>query len=139
MKKKTQNKVRLGVFILAGAALLMAGIFVIGSRQQMFTCTFHLSGVFKDVAGLRAGNNVRLSGINIGIVESVEIISDTSVKVDMSIEEAVRRFISSDATAGIGSDGLMGNKLVIISPRTQGRGEIQDNNYIATTNPVDMD
>ena len=73
MKKNTSNKIRLGIFVSLGIVVFILGIYFIGERQQLFRSTFRLSGVFKDVAGLQAGNNVRLSGINVGTVENISI------------------------------------------------------------------
>ncbi len=67
MKKDTSNKIRLGIFISLGIAVFIVGIYFIGERQQLFRSTFRVSGVFKDVAGLQAGSNVRFSGINVGL------------------------------------------------------------------------
>lgn len=139
MKKETGNKIKLGIFITAGIVLFMIGIYYIGAKQQLFNSTFRISGIFKDVSGLQVGNNVRFSGITVGTIENVEIINDTSVKVDMVIDENTRQFIKRDAKAIIGSDGLMGNKIMNITPGTPGQPEIQNNDYIATIKPVDMD
>ncbi len=139
MKKKLNHKVRLGVFISLGIAVFILAIYFIGEKQQLFRSTFRLNGEFKDVAGLQAGNNVRLSGINVGTVENVSIVSDTSVKVEILIDENTRKFIRKDAIASIGSEGLMGNKVLIINPGTGGKRIIENNDIIATTQPTDMD
>jgi len=139
MKKTISNKIRLGIFISAGIAVFITAIYFIGEKQQLFRSTFRLSGVFKDVAGLQAGNNVRLSGINIGTIENISIISDTSVRVEIIIDESTRKFIKKDAVASIGSEGLMGNKTLIISPGTGGKEGIENNDIIATSPPIDMD
>jgi len=139
MKKNISNKIKLGIFISLGLIVFVLTIYFIGERQQLFISTFHLSGVFKDVAGLQAGNNVRLSGINVGTVENISIVSDTSVKVEFLIEESTRKFIMSDAVATIGSEGLMGNKVLIITPGTGGKIGIENNDVIQTSQPIDMD
>ncbi len=139
MKKNRSNKIKLGIFTSLGIAVLILGIYFIGERQQLFRSTFRLSGVFKDVAGLQAGSNVRLSGVNVGTVENIVIISDTSVKVVILIDESTRKFIKKDAVASIGSDGLMGNKILIINPGTGGKKEIENNDIVETTQPIDMD
>jgi phospholipid/cholesterol/gamma-HCH transport system substrate-binding protein len=139
MKKKINHKVRLGIFISLGITVFILAIYFIGEKQQLFRSTFRLSGEFKDVAGLQAGNNVRLAGINVGTVDNVSIISDTSVKVEILIDESTRKFIKKDAVASIGSEGLMGNKALIISPGTGGKRIIENNDIIATTQPTDMD
>ncbi len=139
MKKKVSHKVRLGIFISLGILIFILAIYFIGEKQQLFRSTFRISGVFKDVGGLQAGNNVRLSGINVGTIDNVSIISDTSVNVVMVIDESTRRFIKKDAIASIGSEGLMGNKALIISPGTGDKKIIEDNDIIATTQPTDID
>ena len=139
MKKNISSKIRLGIFISLGIAVFIVAIYFIGEKQQLFRSTFRISGVFKDVGGLQAGNNVRLSGINIGTIDNVTIISDTSVRVDIVIDESTRRFIKKDAMASIGSEGLMGNKALIISPGTGDKKIIEDNDIIATIQPTDID
>jgi len=139
MKKDTTNKIKLGIFISVGITIFILGIYFIGERQQLFRSTFRVSGVFKDVAGLQAGNNVRFSGINVGTVEDISIVSDTSVRVEILIDESTRKFIRKDAVASIGSEGLMGNKILIISPGTGGKKEIENNDTVVTVQPINMD
>jgi phospholipid/cholesterol/gamma-HCH transport system substrate-binding protein len=139
MKTNTTNKIRLGIFISLGIAIFIVAIYFVGERQQLFRSTFRISGVFKDVAGLQAGSNVRFSGVNVGTVENISIVSDTSVKVEILIDERTRKFIKKDAFASIGSDGLMGNKILIINPGTGGKRKIKNNDVIQTIQPVNMD
>lgn len=139
MKKNVNYKIRLGIFISLGIAVFITAIYFIGEKQQLFRSTFRLSGVFKDVAGLQAGNNVRLSGINVGTIENIIIISDTSVRVEILIDESTRKFIKKDAVATIGSEGLMGNKVLIISPGTGRKKEIENHDIIETAPPINMD
>jgi len=139
MKQDTSNKIRLGIFISLGIAVFIVGIYFIGQRQQLFRGTFRVTGVFNDVDGLQAGGNVRLSGINVGTVENIDIISDTSVKVQILIDEGTRKFIKKDARASIGSEGLMGNKILILIPGAGGGAEIENNDILQTIQPINMD
>ena len=139
MKNNISNKIKLGIFIFLGIIVFIVAIYFIGEGQQLFRHTFQLTGVFKDVAGLQAGNNVRLSGVNIGTVKNINIVSDSSVKVEILIDENTRKFIKKDAVAIIGSEGLMGNKVLIINPGTGGKMEIEDNDVIQTIQPISMD
>ncbi len=139
MKNNISNKIKLGIFISFGIIVFIAAIYFIGEGQQLFRHTFQLSGVFKDVAGLQAGNNVRLSGVNVGTVKNISIVSDTSVKVEILIDESTREFIKKDAVAIIGSEGLMGNKVLIINPGTGGKKGIENDDIIQTIQPISMD
>lgn len=139
MKNDSKNKVRLGIFITIGIVVFILAIYFIGEKQQLFRSTFNISGVFKDVGGLQVGGNVRFAGINVGVVESISIITDTSVQVEMIIDESVRKFINKNAVANIGTEGLMGNKILFISP---GKGQavtIEDRDMIKTAPPINLD
>ena len=139
MYKHTTNKIKLGVFVSLGIALFVFGIYFIGERQQLFRSTFRLIGVFRDVGGLQAGNNVRLSGITVGTVENINVVSDSSVKVEILIDESTRKFIKKDAIASIGSEGLMGNKILIITPGTGGKTIVENNDTVQTSVPLSLD
>ena len=139
MKKQTGNHLRLGIFVTVTIILFIAGIYFVGQRQQLFASTFHISAVFKDINGLQVGDNARYSGINVGIVSSIQQISDTTVKVEMVINEHSRKYIKKNASAIIGSDGLMGSKLVSIIPGQPGQPELANNDVIGTSQSVSMD
>jgi phospholipid/cholesterol/gamma-HCH transport system substrate-binding protein len=139
MKKNTSNRIRLGIFVSLGIVLFILGVYFIGERQQLFRSTFRLSCVFKDVAGLQSGGNVRFSGITVGTVDNISIVSDTTVKVEILIDEGTRKFIKKDAVASIGSEGLMGNKILILNPGTGGKMEIENNDIVKAVQPVNMD
>ena len=139
MKKNAAGLIKLGVFMTIGILLFTTGIYYIGQKKRLFTTIFRLSAVFKNVSGLQVGNNVRFAGINVGTVEGIDIIADTSIKVNMIIDKETQQFIKTDAKAFIGSDGLMGNKIINISPGTSNQNKIKDNDVIGTVQPVEID
>jgi ABC-type transporter Mla subunit MlaD len=98
-----------------------------------------MSAVFNDVNGIQVGNNVKFSGVNIGTIQDIKIISKTSVCVTMTIDEGERKFITKDAVADIATDGLMGNKILVINPGTSGAKEIENNDVIAAAEPIKID
>ena len=138
MKATFGQKVRTGIFTFIGLGLLIGAIFLIGKTKNMFGDTFHIYGTFKNVGGLQVGNNVRFVGINVGTVENISIISDTLARVDMIIKDKVHPFVKNDAIASIGSDGLMGDKLITISSTSDNPVVIKDGGKIATTDPTDF-
>lgn len=139
MKKKKEGSIRLGLFVTIGVALFIAALYFVGQRQQLFNSSFRVSSMFKNISGLQVGNNVRFSGITVGIVENIEQVSDTVVRVDMLIDSDTKKFMKKDSKAIIGSDGLMGNKIVQIIPGTSGQKEIQNNDVIKSEVPINMD
>ncbi len=116
MKKETGNTLRVGIFVVTGLALFIVAIYLIGQNQNMFKKTFTISANFNNVSGLMQGNNVRYSGINIGTVKDITMVNDSTITVDMNIDEKMVKHIKKDAIATIGTDGLVGNMIVNIIP-----------------------
>ncbi|QBZ98516.1 MlaD family protein [Flavobacterium sangjuense] len=139
MIKKTGYIWKLGMFVIIGVLLFIIGIYFIGKNRNLFGETFQLKANFSTVSGLKVGNNVRFSGINIGSVKAIEFVSDTSVVVIVVIKEEVRKYIKTDAMASIGSDGLMGDKVLTISPGTKSKVIVKNNATIASTKAIEME
>lgn len=133
------NLLKLGIFVLAGTAVLVLGLYMLGTKRDLFSRTVDVTASFREVNGLRTGNNVRYAGIDVGTVEAITIMSDTEVVVNMMIRIDAAEHIRSNAVAEIASDGLMGNKLVNILPG-DGTGEpLADGVRIATAPGLDTD
>lgn len=139
MAKEGNVNARLGLFVLIGTAVLVVGLYLLGSKRGLFSSTLSVSAEFRQVGGLRPGNNVRYAGINVGTVERLSIINDSTVRVDMAIRADQVEHLRDNAVATIGSDGLMGNKLVNLEPG-DGPGEpLTEGAVLATSVPLDTD
>ncbi|MBL7841750.1 MAG: MCE family protein [Cyclobacteriaceae bacterium] len=134
--QEIKRNTKLGAFVLGGVALFLISVFYLGRENNIFSKTFTVSAVFKNVEGLKDGDNVWLSGVKIGTVKKVSIISEGQVIVTMSLKEKQNEFIKKDATANIGSDGLVGNKIVVIRPGSAAE-TIHDNDTINSFSPTD--
>lgn len=132
MRKTSNEKLKLGIFVIMGLILLVVAIYFIGNRQNMFVKTFTISANFNNVNGLIQGNNVRYSGINIGTVKTISMINDSTINVNMVIEEKMVEHIKKDAIATIGTDGLVGNMIVNIIPGNGNEGAISEGDVIKT-------
>ncbi|MDP1803327.1 MAG: MlaD family protein [Bacteroidota bacterium] len=133
------KNIKLGLFVLAGTVFLILAFYFIGNKQNLFGDTFRISAKFYNVNGLMKGNNVRFSGIDVGTVEAIEIVSDSSVNVIMTIEKDIRRFIKKNAVVSVGTDGLMGNKLVNINAGVGYSESVAEGDELKTLRPVEMD
>lgn len=139
MNKDTESNWKLGMFVIIGLLLSILTIYFIGKQQNLFGSTIHLKSQFKTVSGLKVGNNVRFSGINVGTVDEIELVTDSCVVVGLMIRKEVQKFIKTDAIASIGSDGLMGDKVLTISPGTLSNKIIKDNDFIASKSSIEME
>jgi len=132
-------KVRLGLFIIGGLAIFVIAIFIIGKQENLFDPVFKITTTFNNVSGLQPGSNIRFSGINVGTVDDIRIINDTIVRVDMLIERSVQQFIKNDCEAGIGSAGIIGDRILIITQGSDGAPVVKDGAYVRSKEPVETD
>ncbi|MCE3226379.1 MAG: hypothetical protein K0S32_930 [Bacteroidetes bacterium] len=135
----SQFKARLGVFVAVGFALLVAGIFYIGKQKHLFNPVVSLNTTFKNISGLEIGSNIRFSGINVGTVDNIKIINDSTVKVYLLIDKDVQQFIKTDSYVRITSDGIIGDKIANITQGSSQAGSITEGQYLKSIEPLDAD
>jgi phospholipid/cholesterol/gamma-HCH transport system substrate-binding protein len=109
---------------------------LVGSENNVFNKTFTVHSVFKNVEGLKEGDNVWLSGVKVGTVKEVKIVKEGRVVVTLTLKDKQNQFIKRNATAFIGSDGLVGSKIVVIRPGDS-PATIQDTDTIGAFSPAD--
>ncbi len=116
MKSSNNNKRALivGIFIFLGIAIIAVTILTLGGQQKTFSKAITLKAIFDDVQGLQKGNNIWFSGVKIGTVKKISFYGTSQVEVDLNIQESSKEYIRQDAKAKISSDGLIGNKIVVI-------------------------
>jgi len=139
MKNTNAHKIKLGLFVIISTILFVSAVYLIGQKQSLFQKTFTISAYFQNVNGLQKGNNVRYAGINIGTVTAIEMVNDSTIKVDMTIEEKITQHIKKNAIAAIGSDGLVGNMIVNILPGKGTDSTISNGDIITTYSKIGPD
>jgi len=132
-------KVRLGLFVAGGLVLFVFAIFIIGKQKNLFNPVYTLNSTFHNVSGLQVGNNIRFSGINIGTVDNITIINDSTVMVAMTIKREVKQFIKSDSEVAIGSEGLIGDRLLIITQGSSNATLATEGQQLASKEPIETD
>lgn len=136
----SSKKVRVGIFVVVGTIILVAALYFIGSRQNMFSKNIELYTVFDNVSGLQLGNNVRYSGINVGTVTAIEMTDVGRITIKMSVQEKSAHFIKKNAVATISSDGLVGSMVVNIVPGAQEHAEgVTSGDLIKSSKNVGID
>ena len=140
MKTHSENfKIRLGLFIIGGIALFVLTIFIIGKQRNLFNPVFSLTTTFFNVSGLQVGNNIRFAGVNVGTVDNITIINDSTVEVEMILKKEIQQYVKTDSEVGIGSEGLIGDKLLVISQGSNDAEVVQEGQWIASSEPVETD
>ncbi len=132
-------KVRLGLFVAGGIGLFVLAIFFIGKQKNLFDPVYKLTASFYNVSGLQVGNKVRFTGINVGTVDNIVIINDSTVRVDMLLKKDIREFIKSDCEVAIGSEGLIGDRLLIITQGSANAPVASEGQELASAEPIETD
>lgn len=139
MPKEKRYKWKLGVFAVAALIIAVGGIYYIGKQKNRFGSTIKVSTQFSSVSGLKIGGNVRLGGIDVGTVDDIHLTTDTTVQVDMVIQKRVEKFIRKDAKASISSDGLIGDKVIVIAAGTPAAATVANGDTLGSLKPVETD
>lgn len=134
-----RRSIIVGIFITLGIIIFLVGIFTLGGQQKTFVKSVNLTALFDDVSGLQAGNNVWFSGVKIGTVKKISFFGNSQVKVLMHIDKKAEEFIRKDAMAKIGSDGLIGNKIIVIYGGTQTASPIESDDTLAVQAALSTD
>lgn len=131
MTALNNNKpVKVGIFIFLGLAILAITIFTLGGQRKTFSKSFIIYAIFDDVGGLQSGGNIWFSGVKVGTVKKISFHGDSQVQVSMSIENDAESHIHKDSKAKISSDGLIGNKIIMIYGGTPSEAHVEENDFL---------
>lgn len=139
MKTNATDNVKLGLFVLAGLIFLVFTLYLVGKNRNLFGRTFIIKSTMNTVNGLTPGNNVRFKGIDVGTVKNIELADDNTIMVVMIIDDNLRPYIKQNAIASIGTDGLMGNKLVNINSQPEFAPAVKEGSVIRSREPIETD
>ena len=126
-----KRAVIVGVFVIVGLLFLLAGVLIVGDLRETFNRKMQLVSLFDDISGLQPGNNIWYSGVKIGTVNSLNFHGKSQVEVDMNVALKAKKYIRKDAKVKISSDGLIGNKILVIYGGTDGFAEVEDGDTLS--------
>ncbi|MBU3713726.1 MAG: MCE family protein [Ferruginibacter sp.] len=139
IKKSVANNIKLGAFVIASLIFLIMIFYMIGKNKHLFGANFTVKARFENVQGLKIGNNVRFGGIDIGTVKKIEIINDTLMEVVMTVDHKLKKILRKNAIASIGTDGLVGNKVINIEANRLPDHAAEENDILLTQKSVNTD
>ncbi len=139
MSRSAINNTKLGIFVLAGLLFLVMTLFIIGKNRSFFGSYYSLRANFKNIYGLTRGNNVRYSGIQIGTVNDIKLLSDTVIEISFTVKKDMAKFIRVDDMVTIGGEGLMGNKVLNINPSSGTGTFVKDGDLLKSKATVNLD
>ena len=137
----TDNRkaITVGIFLSLGLIIFILGVFTLGGQQKSFEKNIHISAVFDDVAGLKKGNDVWFSGVKVGTISTIKFIGISQVDVKMRIDQATQQYIHRNSGVRISSDGLIGNKIIVIDGGSPQAPVVQDNDVLQAEKMISTD
>ncbi|WP_025761285.1 MlaD family protein [Dyadobacter tibetensis] len=130
METREKRSIKVGLFVVLGTLIFVAGVLTIGNMKKLFGSTITVKTIFDDVNGLKSGNNIWYSGVKIGTVKSIRFMNGSQVEVLLNIEDKSKEFIRKNAKAKVSTDGLIGNKIIVIYGGTTKVAPIEDGDEI---------
>lgn len=131
-------KIKLGIFVSLGILILLIIIFFIGTNQNLFSSKFTVNSNFRNVSGLQVGGQVRFLGIAVGTVEQIAIINDSTVNVAVVMDTKVKKFIKQDSKTSITSEGVIGDRILVISQGSTKSPEVKEGAKLVSVEPVEF-
>lgn len=127
---ENKRAIIVGIFIALGIVIFVVGIFTLGSNQKTFGGGIQISSVFDDVAGLKKGGAVWFSGVKVGTINNIRFKGVSQVDVHMTIDKSLQPYIHRNAGVRISSDGLIGNKIIVIDGGSPQAPPVQDGDVL---------
>ena len=142
----TWEQVRVGLLIVAILAMTAVALLLVGRSGNVFGDRYQLVTLVRSAAGLVPGATVQLAGQTVGQVDRVELIpveerpaSGEAVALWLDLNVAVREQIRNDSRAQGRTQGVLGDRLIDISPGTVDGAVLADNDTIPAAASVDFD
>ena len=136
---KNTRAVVIGIFVVIGLLIFILGVITLTGQKKSFSNAVNLKAIFDNVEGLQAGSNVWLNGLKIGTVKDVRFNEDGKVAVSLGVDEKMQAYIHKDAKAKVGSDGLIGNRIIVIYGGTTSSPTVNDGDILAVEKIAGME
>jgi phospholipid/cholesterol/gamma-HCH transport system substrate-binding protein len=145
----TFSQLRVGIFVLAGLAILAFLIMNSTGDLNPFEKKLRLKARFAAADGLREGSEVQIAGVRIGKVEKVTLLApdsppDARVEATMAVDgelndQPITERIRTDSTAQLIALSILANdKMINITPGTAGGNPVQENHILQSTEAISI-
>jgi phospholipid/cholesterol/gamma-HCH transport system substrate-binding protein len=137
-----RTEVKVGLFVIAGVIALFSVLLLLGQKRHVFQQRIKVHCMFPDVAGLVVGAPVQIAGVNVGTVSAITFdrsYASPQIRVDFEITRDSLDLLRADSVARISSQGLLGDKLIDVTPGSRGSPPIAAGGLVPSSPPADLD
>jgi phospholipid/cholesterol/gamma-HCH transport system substrate-binding protein len=134
-----KRAVIVGLFVVIGLIILASGVLMVGNLNDTFKRKLTIVALFEDVNGLQTGNNIWYSGMKVGTIKDISFHNRTYVSVTMRVDVKAMEYIPKDAKVKLGTDGLIGNKILVIFGGSNEVDQIEEGDTLAVEKGVSQE
>lgn len=140
----TREQLRVGAVIIAAVVLIAVGLYKLGQAANLFSSRYELTAFLAEANGLREGGSVMVAGQLAGTVQKIEFLpvdNDTTrnLQLTITLDERMRDQVRGDSRARVRTLGLLGDKVVDISPGTPRFAALTDGDTIKVMPSLDYE
>jgi phospholipid/cholesterol/gamma-HCH transport system substrate-binding protein len=136
---KNTRAFAVGVFIFIALVIFIIGVLTLGGQRKTFSNMIEAKAIFKDINGLQEGSNVWYAGVKIGTIKKIKFTPAGHVEVTMGIEESSQKYIHKDVKAKVGTDGLIGNRIIVLTGGTPTAPVISEGDVLVADNALNVE
>jgi phospholipid/cholesterol/gamma-HCH transport system substrate-binding protein len=136
---KNTRAFAVGVFIFIALVIFIIGVLTLGGQRKTFSNMIEAKAIFKDINGLQEGSNVWYAGVKIGTIKKIKFTPAGQVEVTMGIEESSQKYIHKDVKAKVGTDGLIGNRIIVLTGGTPTTPVISEGDVLVADNALNVE
>ena len=122
------TELKLGILALLAIVVAAVVIFLVSGEGGFFWQRYRLKAKFDNVAGLKSGAPVRVSGVEVGSVKAV-VFNGVDVDVVFELSKDMQGRVTTESTASIGSVSLLGESALDLTASPRGR-PLQQDEYV---------
>ena len=140
----TWEQLKVGSVIVIALLVLTLAMYKLGEAANLFSSRYKLVAMLEGTSGLREGGQVTLAGQMVGTVSKIEFLpvdADTArnVKITLEVNEEIREQIRADSRARLRTQGLLGDKVIDITPGTPRYDVLDPLDTILVANSLDYE
>jgi len=114
MQSSSSRDLAVGVFVALGLSAIGYLSFQLGGLSLAPQGGFTLYATFDDIGGLSTRAPVRISGVRVGTVDSIDLDGDLRARVKLDLDPDIE--LSVDSSAAIRTAGLLGDQFIALEP-----------------------
>lgn len=128
-----------GLFIIGGVLFLVFALALSRETHELFQEKIHYQTFMNDAHGLTTDTRVRISGVEVGQIDAIEVTGDNRIRARFWVLDRYRKLVRADSRASLGQLSIIGEARFTVSAGTPGEPLLEDGTTIPFEEPVSMD